>query len=529
MLRECRVVLGLGRGSEALPPDLIAGQAKAARATYPLTFLMTLVACGSLVWVIADSPRIGSFYIGCAQLICASTVNLYLWYRDYRSGWTITNPRGWVIGITVLHGAMGLSWNIMLALALYAGSVEQATFIMCIITGVICIGALSVATIPLASFAFMAASLIGIIVDMELTRGLPQETFVVLLVFFILLGRAIFTQAALFVRQYRTAAELASAAVEQEQVAGDIRRASERAAFADEQVRVQERARALEQQRAEMMRLADRFDRSVVEAVTALGTAAGTNSRSADAIAAISRTSAGQVDAVAAHLGAASATSSLLVATSTDLARSVASVGAQVERQAAIARSAEAVSSRTERAIAELVDHAGEIGAIVTVIADVTRQTNMLALNATIEAARAGEAGRGFAIVANEVKSLAGQTQAAADDIRRQVTAMQTFVGGVAATIGDISASVRDMAGIAGEIDRSMATQVGVVAAIDRAASAMSTGTADLRTGVETAAEATAESTELTVAMARSTDELAGRARMLAETTQHFLAELRAA
>ena len=529
LLRDCRIVLGLGTGTDALPIDLVAGQAKAARETYPLTFAVTIVACGSLVWALSDSSRFEALLWGCAQLVIASLVSLWLWNRDRAAGWAITNARSRVIGLTALYGAMGLSWNVMLALALYAANAEQVTFVLCVAIGVICVGALSMATIPLASFAFLAMSSLMIALDVQIIEGLPWQTYILLAVFAVLLGRTIFAQAALFIRQYRTAADLAGLAIEQEQIASETRRARERAQFADDQVRIEERARALEAQRAEMMRLADRFDRSVVEAVTALGAAAGTNSRSAETIAAISQVSARQVDGVAAHVESASAASSLLLTTASELATSVTAVGKRIERQATIARTAEAVSSRSDRAIDALVGHADEIGQIVGVIADVTRQTNMLALNATIEAARAGEAGRGFAIVASEVKSLAGQTQRAADDVRQQIGQMQAFVATVAATIGELSGSVRQMAAITGEIDQSMATQTGVVAAIDRAANAVSAGTADLRTGVETAADATAQSTELATAMAQSTDALAGRARTLAETTQHFLSELRAA
>ncbi|KAA9006182.1 methyl-accepting chemotaxis protein, partial [Paenibacillus spiritus] len=75
--------------------------------------------------------------------------------------------------------------------------------------------------------------------------------------------------------------------------------------------------------------------------------------------------------------------------------------------------------------IQQLSDSSGSIGNIATVITDLSSQTHLLSLNASIEAARAGEAGRGFSVVADEVKKLAEQSENSAQEIRILIEKVQ--------------------------------------------------------------------------------------------------------
>ncbi len=237
-------------------------------------------------------------------------------------------------------------------------------------------------------------------------------------------------------------------------------------------------------------------------------------------------------------------TGAQLASTAESAASRATTVGAAAEE---VSRSVQTVSVGTEEmssAIAEIARTAGEaaqaadtavqgsaqasllvdklgasstrIGEVVAVIGRIAAQTNLLALNATIEAARAGESGRGFAIVASEVKELARQTAGSASDIQARVGDIQRDIAAAIEAIRAVATSIKDVGAhqttIAGAVEEQAATTREITGNVSEAAK----GVSEIASSIQGVASA-----------AREASEAAGRTRASAEELARLAADLR--
>ncbi|MFO7750699.1 MAG: methyl-accepting chemotaxis protein [Desulfobacteraceae bacterium] len=168
--------------------------------------------------------------------------------------------------------------------------------------------------------------------------------------------------------------------------------------------------------------------------------------------------------------------------------------------------------------IDELGSSARKIGVVVETITDISAQTNLLALNATIEAARAGKAGRGFGVVADEIKHLANQTAKATDDIKEKIGGIQEASLKTSGELKEIIAIINEMNEIVLFVASSVEEQSTATREIVENLSQASGGIDDVNRNISDTARATGKFSSDVGEVSKVTKELAGKARKVDES-----------
>ena len=165
-------------------------------------------------------------------------------------------------------------------------------------------------------------------------------------------------------------------------------------------------------------------------------------------IVAMSHTAARVADAAAARIALADELESAVLTVSEQVATAATEMGASANGLADFAREAVTEAERGLATVTSLRSASDQIRNAVDLINQVAKQTRLLALNATIEAARAGEAGRGFSVVAGEVKNLAAETSSSSTEIMGQVNTVQEVAADAVAVLETVTNSIREMSGL---------------------------------------------------------------------------------
>lgn len=211
-----------------------------------------------------------------------------------------------------------------------------------------------------------------------------------------------------------------------------------------------------------------------------------------------------------------------------ELTDSVADISRHVETTSQVVRHAVNELGNANAKVGGLLQLAGNIDRVVTLIGDIAGRTNMLALNATIEAQRAGDAGKGFAVVADEVKHLAQKTAESTREIAEQLAAIQAATADTVDAIGDVGLAIEKVDHIAAQVADAVTRQAEVTAKIGRCVEEVTAGTQDVTGGVVHVTQSAVRYCGSAVRVKWAADSLAGPAANLKREVDGFLRTIRA-
>jgi methyl-accepting chemotaxis protein len=299
---------------------------------------------------------------------------------------------------------------------------------------------------------------------------------------------------------------------------------------ADDLAAAQDAERKAKEQRAEKIsqRTAN-FDNVIKLVLNTVSSASSQMETSAQTMQAAAEETNVQSTAVAAASEQASTNVQTVAAATEELSSSIQEISRQVAESTRVVGQAVQEATKTKELVRGLDQAAGKIGEVVKLITDIAEQTNLLALNATIEAARAGEAGKGFAVVASEVKNLATQTAKATEEIGGQIDGIQNATKSSVAAIERIFETIEKVNGISTTIASAVEEQGAATKEIARNVEQAASGTKEVSTNITGVTQAAGETGQVSIQVLEAAKELAKQSTTLRSEVDTFLLDIKAA
>lgn len=285
--------------------------------------------------------------------------------------------------------------------------------------------------------------------------------------------------------------------------------------------------KAEEEKRAAREKMASDFDHRVGGVIKSLGAAAEEMTAIAQQMTAASDQTAQISSLVAASATQADSNVQTVAAAAEELAASSSEISRQIDQVAKKASLAATDANNTRGIVNELITLADGIGEVVGTIKDIADQTNLLALNATIEAARAGEAGKGFAVVADEVKKLASETAQKTEVIDQRVVGIQEAIRNTVNAMEKIIDNVSQIDSATTTVASAVEEQNAATSEIGRNVTEASTGTQQVSTSILQVQQNAGETGDAARSVYTASNDLKAQTETLHREVTAFLAEIR--